>query len=97
MDESLTILLRHFPPGSERPDMLVEISKRWSEDDPEVDGFKAEFLDFVRQAEGVVLPTEGKLDVYIGWWGNQGGFAFPVEFFDLISKNRWEVALDIND
>jgi len=42
-------------------------------------------------------PPHENVDVYIGYWIDQGRFEFPFEFFVLITKKGWKVFFDIND
>ena len=51
---------------------------------------------FVVQAYQKTFP-HNDVDVYIGWWLDQGCIEFPPEFFNLIAEKKWKVTLDIND
>ncbi|MDO8496327.1 MAG: hypothetical protein Q7S43_02890 [bacterium] len=67
----------------------------WTEESlesPEYDVLR----EFTMEASQVSIP-HNNVDVYIGWWINQGDIEIPYEFFTLIADKKWKVTLDIND
>lgn len=63
-----------------------------AEEETEVGAIKR----FIEKASQIALP-HNNIDVYIGWWLDQGGIEIPHEFFALIADREWKVTLDIND
>ena len=55
------------------------------------------FEDFVQQAREVLPIEDQNMDVYIGWWGDQGTFAIPKTFIQLIAETQWPITFNIND
>jgi hypothetical protein len=84
--------------------LIVEAEREIDEDlsglDDEPSDYAQEpgaFEDFIREVRKILPIKEQKVDVYIGWWGSQGTFIIPQEFFQIIAETKWPVTFDIND
>ncbi|MDO8493181.1 MAG: hypothetical protein Q7S19_01405 [bacterium] len=96
MQVSIQICLRDL---SKTPcDFIVE-TQRTFDDEVDLTDLEKEpgaFEEFIREVCRV-YPKHLNLDVYIGWWGNQGTFNIPLDFFRMITEYGWPVTFDIND
>lgn len=91
---SLLICLRDVSSSPAR--FIVEVSNNLEEaDDRLIEGF---LKKFVKEVEKKMPIKEEKVDVYFGLYliQPQASFKIPKEFFDLVSRNGWDVEMNIN-
>jgi hypothetical protein len=79
-------------------EMIAETEMRIdsTSDLDDTESFETAFTDFVTLARAA-MPLKERVDVYIGFWGDQTTFSIPHEFFQLITETSWPVLFDIND
>ena len=100
--EKWVVCLRNLSGSPDEPcEMFLELRGEIDWDDHETEhehaSLAATLAEFCERVERDIGKVAGAVDVYIGWWGNQGTFEIPQRFFRLIAERGWKVAFDIND